>query len=59
MCEYPGRSGRRVKVNIFGKKSVVTTNCQKSAEAIVPGGKKTGRAEQSLVREKDRRGSMR
>ena len=40
------------------KKRVVTTNCQKSAEAIVPG-KKPGRAEQSLVREKDRRRSMR
>ena len=44
MCEYPGRSCRR------GKKSVVTTNCKKSAEAIVPGEKKnSGRAEQSLV----------
>ena len=43
MCEYPGRSCRR------GKKSVVTTNCKKSAEAIVPGEKNSGRAEQSLV----------
>ena len=31
-----------------GKKLVVTTNCKKSAEAIVPSGKKNlGRAEQS------------
>ena len=39
MCEYPGRSHRRIKVDVFGKKCVVTTNCQKSAEAIVPGEK--------------------
>ena len=32
-----------------GKKCVVTTNCEKSAEAIVPGEKNSGRAEQSLV----------
>ena len=49
MCEYPGRSHRRIKVDVFGKKCVVTTNCEKSAEAIVPGGKKPERAEQSLV----------
>ena len=35
MCEYPGRSHRRIKVDVFGKKCVVTTNCEKSAEAIV------------------------
>ena len=28
-------------VDIFEKKCVVTTNCEKSAEAIVPGGKKS------------------
>ena len=49
-----GASSRHIQK----KKRVVTTNCQKSAEAIVPG-KKPGRAEQSLVREKDRRRSMR
>ena len=49
MCEYPGRSHRRSKVDVFEKKCVVTTNCEKSAEAIVPGEKKPGRAEQSLV----------
>ena len=44
MCEYPGRScGRKVK------KCAVTTNRKKSAEAVVPWKKKTGRAEQSLV----------
>ena len=44
MCEYPGRSHRRIKK----KMGVVTTNCEKSAEAIVPGKKKnSGRAEQS------------
>ena len=38
MCEYPGRSHRRHKVDVFEKKkAVVTTNCEKSAEAIVPG----------------------
>ena len=30
-----------------GEKSAVTTNCKKSAEAIVPRGKNLGRAEQS------------
>ena len=30
-----------------GKKSVVTTNCKKSAEVIVPREKNLGRAEQS------------
>jgi hypothetical protein len=35
-CEYPGRSHRQKKK----KFSVVTTNCEKSAEAIVPGGEK-------------------
>ena len=49
-----GASSRHIQ-----KKRVVTTNCQKSAEAIVPGKKKPERAEQSLVREKDRRRSMR
>ena len=43
MCEYPGRSHRRIKVDVFEKKCVVTTNCEKSAEAIVPGGKKKNR----------------
>ena len=41
MCEYPGRSHRRIK------KCVVTTNSEKSAEAIVPTEKNLGRAEQS------------
>ena len=36
MCEYPGRSHRRIK------KCVVTTNCEKSAEVIVPE-KKSGK----------------
>ena len=36
MCEYPGRSHRRIKVDVFEKKCVVTTNCEKSAEALVP-----------------------
>ena len=41
MCEYPGRSHRRIKVDVFEKKKGVgTTNCEKSAEAIVPGKKK-------------------
>ena len=40
MCEYPGRSHRRIKVDVFEKKCVVTTNCEKSAEAIVPEGEK-------------------
>ena len=36
MCEYPGRSHRRIKVDVFEKKKcVVTTNCEKSAEVIV------------------------
>ena len=39
---YPRRSCRRGK-----KSSVVTTNCKKSAEAIVPREKNLGRAEQS------------
>ena len=39
MCEYPGRSHRRIGVDIFEKKCVVTTNCEKSAEVIVPGKK--------------------
>ena len=37
------------EVDILGKKCAVTTNCEKSAEAIVPGKKILGRAEQSLV----------
>ena len=37
MCEYPGRSHRRHKVDVFEKNAVVTTNCEKSAEAIVLG----------------------
>jgi len=41
MCEYPGRSCRRIKKTYSEKKCVVTTNCKKSAEAIVPRGKKT------------------
>ena len=37
MWEYPGRSHRRHEVDVIGKKNVVvTTNCEKSAEAIVP-----------------------
>ena len=36
MCEDPGRSHRRIKVDEKEKKCVVTTNCEKSAEAIVP-----------------------
>ena len=37
MCEYPGRSHRRHEVDVIRKKNaVVTTNCEKSAEAIVP-----------------------
>ena len=39
MCEYPGRSHRhRKKIDTC----VVTTNCEKSAEVIVPG-KKSGK----------------
>ena len=37
------------EVDIFGKKCVVTTNCKKSAKAIVPGEKTPGRTEQSIV----------
>ena len=43
MCEYPGRSYRRIQVDVIGKKSVVTTNCKKSAEVIVPGEKNPGK----------------
>ena len=39
MCEYPGRSCGRIRVDIFEKKCAVTTNRKKSAEAIVPGEK--------------------
>ena len=46
MCEYPGRSHRqsgrqegrnRIKQRAEGSRTAVTTNCEKSAEAIIPG----------------------
>ena len=43
----PGEVSQAHQVDVFGKKCVVTTNCEKSAEAIVPTEKNLGRAEQS------------
>ena len=36
----PGEVSQAHEVDVFEKKCVVTTNCEKSAEAIVPGEKK-------------------
>lgn len=39
-CSYPGRSCRRKVGRKKNPNTAVTTNCKKSAEAIVPKGKK-------------------
>ena len=51
-CSYPGRSCRR---EVGNPKAAVTTNCKKSAEAIVPCFFFKGRAEQSQVLSTDRK----
>lgn len=50
-CEYPGRSHRQ-------RKTVVTTNCEKSAKVIVAGQSVKDRINRSLKYDRERRNEL-